>query len=124
MKVAVIGATCLVGQKMLQVLEEQNLPIDELIVAASEKSVGKKIIFNENEYYLFPTPEELSVASVEDLRSLGLGFRDKRIYETCKIINENKNLLKDISELANTNQMREELLKLDIELDINMYYLK
>ena len=55
----------------------------------------------------------MSVASVEDLRALGLGFRDKRIYETCKIINENKNLLKDISELANTNQMREELLKLD-----------
>ena len=45
MKVAVIGATGLVGQKMLQVLEEQNLPIDELIVAASEKSVGKKILY-------------------------------------------------------------------------------
>ena len=47
MKVAVIGATGLVGQKMLQVLDEQNLPIDELIVAASEKSVGKKIIFKD-----------------------------------------------------------------------------
>ena len=52
MKVAVIGATGLVGQKMLQVLDEQNLPIDELIVAASEKSVGKKIIFKDKEYTL------------------------------------------------------------------------
>ena len=52
MKVAVIGATGLVGQKMLQVLEEQNLPIDELIVAASEKSVGKKISYKGREYTL------------------------------------------------------------------------
>ena len=90
-----------------------NIPRIKKIIEAISRKYGKKIIFNENEYYLFPTPQELSVASVEDLRSLGLGFRDKRIYETCKIINENKNLLKDISELANTNQMREELLKLD-----------
>ena len=52
MKVAVIGATGLVGQKMLQVLDEQNLPIDELIVAASEKSVGKKILYKDKELTL------------------------------------------------------------------------
>lgn len=52
MKIAVIGATGLVGQKMLQVLEEQNLPIDELIVAASEKSVGRKISFKGKELVL------------------------------------------------------------------------
>lgn len=46
MKVAVIGATGLVGQKMLQVLSEQNLEIDEIIVAASDKSVGKEITYN------------------------------------------------------------------------------
>ncbi len=49
MKVAVIGATGLVGQKMLQVLSEQSLPIDEIIVAASEKSVGKKIKYEDKE---------------------------------------------------------------------------
>ena len=47
MKIAVIGATGVVGQKMLQVLEEQNLSFDELIVAASEKSIGKKILFKD-----------------------------------------------------------------------------
>ena len=52
MKVAVIGATGLVGQKMLQVLAEQNLPIDEIIVAASEKSVGKKILYKDKELTL------------------------------------------------------------------------
>jgi len=43
MKVAVVGATGLVGSKMLQVLEERNFPVSELIPVASEKSVGKEI---------------------------------------------------------------------------------
>lgn len=59
MKIAVIGATGLVGQKMLQVLAEQNLPIDELIVAASEKSVGKKIFFKEKEYTLISVEDAI-----------------------------------------------------------------
>ena len=45
MKIAVVGATGLVGSKMLQVLDEQKINFDELIVAASEKSVGKEIVF-------------------------------------------------------------------------------
>ena len=45
MKIAVVGATGLVGSKMLQVLDEQRVQIDELIVAASERSVGKEIVF-------------------------------------------------------------------------------
>ena len=45
MKIAVVGATGLVGSKMLQVLDEQHVNIDELIVTASERSVGKEIVF-------------------------------------------------------------------------------
>ena len=45
MKVAVVGATGLVGNVMLKVLEERNFPIDELLLVASERSVGKKIDF-------------------------------------------------------------------------------
>jgi aspartate-semialdehyde dehydrogenase len=45
MKVAVVGATGLVGTKMLQVLEERNFPVSELLPVASEKSVGKKLSF-------------------------------------------------------------------------------
>ena len=52
MKVAVIGATGLVGQKMLQVLAEQNLQIDEIIVAASDKSIGKKVTYKDQELTL------------------------------------------------------------------------
>ncbi len=57
MKIAVVGATGLVGSKMLQVLDEQKVKIDELIVAASERSVGKEIVFQGKTYH---------VISVED----------------------------------------------------------
>lgn len=50
MKVAVVGVTGLVGQVMLQVLEERNFPIDELVPVASERSVGKKVTFKNKEY--------------------------------------------------------------------------
>jgi aspartate-semialdehyde dehydrogenase len=45
MKTAVVGATGMVGQTMIKVLEERNFPISELIPAASERSVGKEVIF-------------------------------------------------------------------------------
>ncbi len=45
MKIAVVGATGLVGTKMLKVLEERNFPVTELIPVASEKSIGKEINF-------------------------------------------------------------------------------
>ena len=57
MKVAVVGATGLVGTKMLQVLEERNFPVTELIPVASEKSVGKEVTFKGKQY---------KVVSVED----------------------------------------------------------
>jgi len=50
MKVAVVGATGLVGTKMLQVLAERKFPITELIPVATEKSAGSKIVFEGNEY--------------------------------------------------------------------------
>lgn len=50
MKVAVVGATGMVGEVMLKVLAERNFPITELIPVASEKSVGKEIEFKGNKY--------------------------------------------------------------------------
>lgn len=50
MRIAVVGATGLVGNIMLQVLAERNFPISELILVASEKSIGKKISFKGTEY--------------------------------------------------------------------------
>lgn len=50
MKIALVGATGMVGQVMLKVLEEKNFPVTELLPVASEKSVGKTIIFKGKEY--------------------------------------------------------------------------
>ena len=52
MKIAVVGATGMVGQVMLKVLEERNFPLTELIPVASEKSVGKVINFKGKEYQI------------------------------------------------------------------------
>ncbi len=50
MRVAVVGATGMVGNVMLKTLENRNFPVTELIPVASEKSVGKKISYKNNEY--------------------------------------------------------------------------
>lgn len=50
MKVAVVGATGLVGSKMLQVLAERNFPVTELVPVASERSVGKEVMFKGKPY--------------------------------------------------------------------------
>jgi aspartate-semialdehyde dehydrogenase len=50
MKIAVVGATGMVGSVMLEVLAERNFPVTELLLVASERSVGKKIAYNGVEY--------------------------------------------------------------------------
>lgn len=50
MKVAVVGATGLVGTKMLQILAERNFPVTELLPVASERSVGKEVIYKGKAY--------------------------------------------------------------------------
>ncbi|UCS94173.1 aspartate-semialdehyde dehydrogenase [Echinicola marina] len=50
MKLAVVGATGLVGSEILEVLAEHNFPFDELLLVASERSAGKKITFKDKEY--------------------------------------------------------------------------
>ena len=57
MKVAVVGATGMVGKVMLKILEERNFPISELLVVASSKSVGQTISFKNN---------NLTIVSIED----------------------------------------------------------
>ena len=52
MKIAVVGATGMVGTVMLKVLTERNFPVSELIPVASEKSVGKEIEYKGSKYKL------------------------------------------------------------------------
>jgi aspartate-semialdehyde dehydrogenase len=61
MKVAVVGATGLVGSTMLRTLEERNFPVTELIPVASEKSKGKKVTFKGKEYTVVTLQEAVDM---------------------------------------------------------------
>lgn len=73
MKVAVVGATGMVGQVMLKVLEERNLPITELIPVASERSVGKKIKFKNKEFTIVSMDDAIAVKPEIAIFSAGGG---------------------------------------------------
>lgn len=71
MKVAVVGATGLVGSKMLQVLEERNFPVTELIPVASAKSVGKELQFKGRSYKVVDADTAISMKPQVALFSAG-----------------------------------------------------
>ncbi len=71
MKIAVVGATGLVGAKMLEVLAERNFPITELILVASEKSVGKEITYKNNLYKVVSMDEAIALKPQIALFSAG-----------------------------------------------------
>ena len=78
MKIAVVGATGLVGSKMLQVLDEQKVRIDELVVAASERSVGKEIVFQGKTYKVVSVDE--AITARPDIAIFSAGATASRQY--------------------------------------------
>ena len=89
-----------------------NIPRIKGIIDRISKKYGKEVNWNGTKYYTFPTVEELSKASVEDLRALGLGFRDVRVYETTKKILNKEVDLNKLTEEKDTEKVREKLLTL------------
>ena len=89
-----------------------NIPRIKGIIERISKRFGDKIERNGIQYYTFPTPEQLEKASVQDLRNLGLGFRDVRVFETTKIVLNKEIDLDKLHDEKNTQVVREELLKL------------
>src|SRR5580700_9396059 len=71
MKVAVVGATGLVGTKMLQVLAERNFPVTELIPVASEKSIGKEVEFKGKKYKVVSAADAIAAQPAVALFSAG-----------------------------------------------------
>lgn len=78
MKIAVVGATGLVGSKMLQVLEERQVQMDELVVAASERSIGKEIVFKGKPHYVVGVEE--AIAMRPDIAIFSAGASASRQY--------------------------------------------
>lgn len=73
MKVAVVGATGLVGSKMLQVLAERNFPVTELIPVASEKSIGKEVEFKGKKYTIVGYKDAIAAKPAVAIFSAGGG---------------------------------------------------
>ncbi len=73
MKVAVVGATGLVGSKMLQVLAERNFPVTELIPVASERSVGKEVEFKGKKYKVVSMADGIAAKPAVAIFSAGGG---------------------------------------------------
>ena len=88
-----------------------NIPRIKGIIERISKEYGTEIEWNGEKYYTFPTPEQLGKATVEDLRSLGTGFRDIRIYETTQKVLSGEFNLKEVQK-KDTLSAREELLTL------------
>ena len=90
-----------------------NIPRIKGIINRMSQKYGTEIIWNEKKYYTFPTVENLSKATVEDLRDLGLGFRDVRVYNTTHKILEKQVNLKELYQEKDTQKVRNILLTLD-----------
>ncbi len=71
MKVAVVGATGLVGSKMLQVLAERNFPVSELLPVASERSIGKEVEFKGKKYKVISADDAIAAKPAVALFSAG-----------------------------------------------------
>ncbi len=88
-----------------------NIPRISKSVNEISKRYGKKIEFDDEEYYLFPTPEQLKDVTIDDYRACGVGFRDKYIYNTVKRINNKEIDLVKMQDM-DTPSLRKELLSL------------
>ncbi|HOY37806.1 MAG: aspartate-semialdehyde dehydrogenase [Bacteroidales bacterium] len=90
MKIAVVGATGLVGQKMLKVLAEHNFPVTTLIPVASERSAGKNILFGGKEYPVCCLQEGLAMQPHIALFSAGkdvsLEWAPRFVEKGCTVI--------------------------------------
>jgi len=89
-----------------------NIPRIKTIIERIAKKYGDKIEYKNNIYYTFPTAEMLQNASIEDFRSLGLGFRDVRIYETVQKTLKGEIDLEELKQEENTERLRKELLEI------------
>ena len=89
-----------------------NIPRIKGIIERLSKKYGSKITWKGKDYYTFPTPEQLKEVTIQEYRELGLGFRDKRLYETTQMVINKKIDLEKMKENTNTLEVREELLSL------------
>ncbi len=89
-----------------------NIPRIKGIIERLSQKYGTEIKWRQHTYYTFPTPEQLKDVTIEKFRELGLGFRDKRVFETTHNILDGKINLEELKNEKNTLKVREKLLEL------------
>lgn len=89
-----------------------NIPRIKGIIERISKQYGNKIEWKEKNYYTFPSIEQLSKASIKELRTLGLGFRDKYVYETTQTILKREVDLEKLHLEKDTKKVQDTLLTL------------
>lgn len=88
-----------------------NIPRISKTIENISRAYGAKVYFEDKEFYLFPTPEELSKATIDDLRALNLGFRDKYIYSATRLVLDGKINLNEIAKMP-YKDAKKELIKI------------
>ena len=89
----------------------KNIPAIKDMILNMSKRFGKRLLFDELEFYTFPKPRDLANASIEGLRACKLGFRAERVLEvSCKVSTGEVNL-EDLRKL-NYEEAKTELMKL------------
>ena len=88
-----------------------NIPRISRSIKDISKKYGKKIVFENEEYYLFPTIQELANVTEEDFQKTGVGFRARYLKNTVKDILDGKFCVEDVNNLE-TKEAKEKLQKL------------
>ena len=89
-----------------------NIPRIKGIIEKMSQKYGNKIVWKGKDYYIFPTIKQLSSASKDDLRALGMGFRDTYIFNTTNTIASGNINLEELYNEKDTSKVREKLLTL------------
>ncbi len=89
-----------------------NIPRIKGMIERLSRNYGNKMTWKGKEYYTFPTPQQLKDVTISEYRALGFGFRDKRVYETTRMILNQEVDLEEMQKNLNTLEVKEQLLTL------------
>ncbi|WP_421764091.1 aspartate-semialdehyde dehydrogenase [Ekhidna sp.] len=123
MKVAVVGASGLVGQKMLQIMSERSFPLNELLPVASERSVGKTISYNGKEYKIISMED--AIAAKPDIALFSAGGSVSLEYapkfaETGTVVIDNSSAWRmDVSKKLIVPEVNGNVLRIDDRIIAN-----
>ena len=89
-----------------------NIPRIKGIIERLSRTYGSEMIWKGKKYYTFPSAKQLKDVTIKEYRNLGVGFRDKRLYETTQMIVNKQVDLEAMQKNPNTLEVREQLLTL------------